>query len=99
MAKEPIYISKKGSVIYTHKGDAGTLYHVCVDSLYIYCNDYIAAKKQLQRLENLKISSTKRSIKLAQTESKKLRKLVEKAAAPYLVKNADKSFERMSKQS
>ena len=84
MSNNPLYVSKKGGTINCFRGDAGWLYLVCSDHLYLYCNDWTAAKVQLDRLERLKNRSGQMNLQAMQKAGQALRKLVEAAAAPYL---------------
>ena len=88
MSKNPLYVSKKGGAIYSFRGDAGLLFRVCSNHLSLYCNDLIAAKAQLDRLEGLKKHSNRINFQAMKREGQNLRALVESAAAPFLEQEA-----------
>ncbi len=88
MHKLPIYVSQRGGTINCFRGDTGWLFRVCSEHLSLYCNDFYAAKAQLERLEKLKYLSTKISFQVMKRNSQRLRKLIESAAAPYLEEEA-----------
>ena len=84
MPKYPIYVSRKGGIIYSINADSGYLYHVFSDHLSLYCNDLIVAKAHLDRLESLKDKSGNISFQAMNKEAESLRALVESSAAPYI---------------
>ncbi len=86
MPKNPIYISSLGGTINCFRGDSGWLFRVCFEQLYLYSNDIISAKFQLNRLEKLKKNSCMISIKSINNERKAFKELVESSAAPYIKK-------------
>ena len=88
MLKKPLYISKKGGTINCFLGDTGWIFRVRTEYLCLYCDDYISAKAQLERLERLRGRSGQISIQAMKREGQALRNLVEAAAAPYLGKDA-----------
>ncbi len=88
MSKKPLYVSKQGGSIYCFRGDSEWIFRVCSEHLYLYCNDFLTAIKQLKRLERLKSQATKISLKAKRKEGDSLRCLVESAAAPFLEKEA-----------
>ena len=87
MNENPKYVSKKGGRIDCFKGDTGLLFRVCSEQLSLYCNDIVAAKAQLIRLERLKSESGNMAIKLLNRTNNNFRRLVETAAKPYISKN------------
>ena len=84
MFKNPLYVSNRGGTINSFRGDSGFLYRVCSDHLCLYCDNFISAKVQLDRLENRKNFSYEKDNQNSYQHSQALKNLVELAAAPYL---------------
>ncbi len=82
----PLYISNQGGTINCFKGDTGWLFRVCSNHLSIYCNDLVSAKAQLDRLERRRTTAGNIIQAVTKKSSNTLQKLIEAAAAPYIIK-------------